>query len=67
MIGRLGYPSCRQASSFATLDWIQMRKREVLLREEVTKKLCICDEKLPGVANTTKGKRMNHEAYLDNR
>jgi len=44
-----------------------MRKREVLLREEVTKKLCICDEKLPGVANTTKGKRMNHEAYLDNR
>ena len=67
MIVRLGYLSCRQASSFATLDWIQMRKRDVLVREEVTKKFCVCDEKLPGMANTTKGKRMNHEANMDSR
>ncbi len=61
MIELLGYLSCRQASSFAILDCM----RDVLLREEVTKKLCVCDEKPPGVANTTKEERMKRTWTTD--
>ena len=61
-IGLLGYFSWHQASSFATLGWIQMRNRDVLLGD-VTIKLCVDDEQLPGVANTTK--RGVDEARVD--
>jgi hypothetical protein len=32
---QLGYLSCRQASSFVTLGWVQMRQSDTLLREVV--------------------------------
>src|SRR6266566_3520328 len=51
--GLLGYLSCRQASSFATLGWIQM---------------CVCDDTPPGVTNTTKSQKGEaDEANMDSR
>jgi hypothetical protein len=53
-IGRFGYLSCRQASSFATLGWIQMRKSHVLARGDATTKLRECIDHQPRVTKTTK-------------